>query len=74
MSTTVTIPGKGLTDEELDALIGPRAEPGSTSDKGLTDAELDALFSKTESPEPRYRMGALPPKSRTREGQGFLSG
>ena len=74
MSTTVTIPGKGLTDEELDALIGPRAEPGSTSDKGLTDAELDALFSKTESPEPRYRMASLPPKSGLGKVKDFFLG
>ena len=80
MSTTVAIPGKGLTDEELDALIGPmrktpsRADPVSTPGKGLTDAELDALFTKVERPRPRHQMSALPTQKRTREDQGVFPG
>ena len=63
------MPGKGLTDEELDALFArtpktpSRAGPASTPDKGLTDDELDALFTKMERPRPRHSMSASPPKS-----------
>ena len=80
MSTTVAIPGKGLTDEELDALFArtpktpSRAEPVSTPGKGLTDEELDNLFAKQERPRPQHTMRARPPKSGLGKIKEFFPG